>query len=76
MITTVDYACFFQSLWYDFRKTISQRDWKIGGFKVKEYFISEIDIENLYHLSDIKIKLNSTKRQHGQLVLFGVVKQL
>ena len=69
MITTVDYACFFQSLWYDFRKTILQRNWKIGGFKVKEYFISEIDIENLYHLSDIKIKLNSTKRQH--LLLTG-----
>lgn len=36
---------------------------------MKEYFISEIDIEKLYHLSDIKIKLNSTKRQH--LLLTG-----
>ncbi|KAA2374219.1 hypothetical protein DW698_00035 [Lachnospiraceae bacterium AM26-1LB] len=42
---------------------------KIGGFKVKEYFISEIDIEKLYHLSDIKIKLDSNKRQH--LLLTG-----
>ena len=31
---------------------------------MKEYFISEIDIEKLYHLSDIKIKLDSNKRQH------------
>ena len=31
---------------------------------MKEYFISEIDIEKLYHLSDIKIKLDSIKRQH------------
>ena len=36
---------------------------------MKEYFISEIDIEKLYHLSDIKIKLDSTKRQH--LLLTG-----
>lgn len=36
---------------------------------MKEYFISEIDIEKLYHLSDIKIKLNPTKRQH--LLLTG-----
>ena len=28
---------------------------------MKEYFISEIDIEKLYHLSDIKIKLDSNK---------------
>ena len=42
---------------------------KIGGFKVQEYFISEIDIEKLYHLSDIKIKLDSNKRQH--LLLTG-----
>ena len=36
---------------------------------MKEYFISEIDIEKLYHLSDIKIKLDATKRQH--LLLTG-----
>lgn len=36
---------------------------------MKEYFISEIDIEKLYHLSNIKIKLDSTKRQH--LLLTG-----
>ena len=30
-----------------------------GGFNVKEYFISEIDIDKLYHLSDIKIQLDS-----------------
>lgn len=36
---------------------------------MKEYFISEIDIERLYHLSDIKIKLDSNKRQH--LLLTG-----
>ena len=36
---------------------------------MKEYFISEIDIEKLYHLSDIKIKLDSNKRQH--LILTG-----
>lgn len=36
---------------------------------MKEYFISEIDIEKLYHLSDIKIKLDSNKRQH--LLLIG-----
>jgi len=36
---------------------------------VKEYFISEIDIEKLYHLSNIKIKLDSMKRQH--LLLTG-----
>ena len=36
---------------------------------MKEYFISEIDIETLYHLSDIKIKLDSNKRQH--LLLTG-----
>ena len=34
---------------------------------MKEYFIS--DIEKLYHLSDIKIKLDSNKRQH--LLLTG-----
>ena len=36
---------------------------------MKEYFICEIDIEKLYHLSDIKIKLDSNKRQH--LLLTG-----
>ena len=36
---------------------------------MKEYFISEIDIEKLYHLPDIKIKLDSNKRQH--LLLTG-----
>ena len=36
---------------------------------MKEYFISEIDIGKLYHLSDIKIRLNSEKRQH--LLLTG-----
>ena len=36
---------------------------------MKEYFISEIDIDKLYHLSDIKIQLDSTKRQH--LLLTG-----
>lgn len=36
---------------------------------MKEYFISEIDIEKLYHLSDIKIKLDSNIRQH--LLLTG-----
>lgn len=36
---------------------------------MKEYFISEINIEKLYHLSDIKIKLDSNKRQH--LLLTG-----
>ena len=36
---------------------------------MKEYFISEIDIGKLYHLSDIKIKLDSNKRQH--LLLTG-----
>lgn len=36
---------------------------------MKEYFISEIDIKKLYHLSDITIKLDSTKRQH--LLLTG-----
>lgn len=36
---------------------------------MKEYFIGEIDIEKLYHLSDIKIRLNSEKRQH--LLLTG-----
>ena len=36
---------------------------------MKEYFISEIDIEKLYHLSDITIKLDSNKRQH--LLLTG-----
>lgn len=36
---------------------------------MKEYFISEIDIEKLYHLSNIKIKLDSMKRQH--LLLTG-----
>lgn len=36
---------------------------------MKEYFISEIDIEKLYHLSDIKIKLDSNQRQH--LLLTG-----
>ena len=40
-----------------------------GGFNVKEYFISEIDIDKLYHLSDIKIQLDSTKRQN--LLLTG-----
>ena len=36
---------------------------------MKEYFISDIDIEKLYHLSEIKIKLESNKRQH--LLLTG-----
>jgi len=36
---------------------------------LREYLISEIDIEKLYYLSDIKIKLNSQKRQH--LLLTG-----
>ncbi|EEG35524.1 hypothetical protein EUBHAL_02641 [Anaerobutyricum hallii DSM 3353] len=36
---------------------------------MREYLISEIDIEKLYYLSDIKIKLNSEKRQH--LLLTG-----
>lgn len=36
---------------------------------MKEYFISEIDIDKLYHLSNIKIQLDSTKRQH--LLLTG-----
>lgn len=36
---------------------------------MKEYFIREIDIDKLYHLSDIKIQLDSTKRQH--LLLTG-----
>ena len=36
---------------------------------MKEYFISEIDIEKLYHLSDITIELDTTKRQH--LLLTG-----
>ena len=36
---------------------------------MKEYFIREIDIEKLYHLSDLKIKLNPEKRQH--LLLTG-----
>lgn len=31
---------------------------------MKEYFIREIDIEKLYHLSNIKIELNPVKRQH------------
>lgn len=42
---------------------------KFGGHKVKEYFISEIDIKKLYHLSNIKIQLDSKKRQH--LLLTG-----
>lgn len=37
--------------------------------RIEEYLISEIDIEKLYYLSDIKIKLNSEKRQH--LLLTG-----
>lgn len=40
-----------------------------GGFIVKEYFISEINIEKLYHLSNITIELDTTKRQH--LLLTG-----
>ena len=36
---------------------------------MKEYFISEIDIKNIYHLSYIKIKLDLAKRQH--LLLTG-----
>jgi len=36
---------------------------------VKEYFISEINIEKLYHLSNITIELDTTKRQH--LLLTG-----
>ena len=31
---------------------------------MKEYFISEIDIKKMYHLSNVKIELNSMKRQH------------
>jgi len=31
---------------------------------VKQYFIKEIDIEKIYHLSGIKIELDSAKRQH------------
>ena len=48
---------------------VNCNDWKIGGFGVKEYFISEIDIEKLYHLSGIKITLDPTKRQN--LLLTG-----
>ena len=44
-----------------------------GGFNVKEYFISEINIEKLYHLSNITIKLDTTKRQH--LLLTGKMVQ-
>lgn len=51
------------------RTKVSSNDWRIGGFGVKEYFISEIDIEKLYHLSGIKIALDPTKRQH--LLLTG-----
>lgn len=36
---------------------------------MKDYFISEINIEKLYHLSDIKIKLDPSKRQN--LLLTG-----
>lgn len=36
---------------------------------MKKYFITEIGIEKLYHLSNIKIKLDPTKRQH--LLLTG-----
>ena len=36
---------------------------------MKEYFISEILINKLYHLSNIKIELNPTERQH--LLLTG-----
>ena len=36
---------------------------------MKEYFISEIDIEKLYQKTNIKIKLDSNKRQH--LLLTG-----
>ena len=36
---------------------------------MKEYFISEINIEKLYHLSNITIELDTTKRQH--LLLTG-----
>lgn len=42
---------------------------EIRRTELREYFISEIDIEKLYYLSDIKIKLNSEKRQH--LLLTG-----
>lgn len=42
---------------------------KIGGFKVQEYFIKEINIDRLYHLSNIKIELSSDKRQN--LLLTG-----
>ena len=42
---------------------------KIGGFKVQEYFIREINIDKLYHLSNIKIELSSDKRQN--LLLTG-----
>ena len=31
---------------------------------MKQYFIKEIDIEKIYHLSGIKIELDSAKRQH------------
>lgn len=40
---------------------------------MKEYFISEIDIEKLYHLSGIKITLDPTRRQH--LLLTGKMGQ-
>ena len=46
---------------------------KFGGHKVKEYFISEIDIKKLYHLSNIKIQLDSKKWQH--LLLTGKMVQ-
>ena len=36
---------------------------------MKEYFISEINIKKLYHLSNITIELDTTKRQH--LLLTG-----
>ena len=36
---------------------------------MKEYFINEIYIDKLYHLSNITIELNTTKRQH--LLLTG-----
>ena len=36
---------------------------------MKEYIISEFNIEKLYHLSNITIELDTTKRQH--LLLTG-----
>lgn len=48
---------------------MTYKNLKIGGFKVQEYFIKEINIDRLYHLSNIKIELSSDKRQN--LLLTG-----